>query len=174
MKHNTEEGPCPCARCAAIAGGLTPEEADEQQRAWEIKCLGEQGFFVHYVGQDDASPTGFNAHTHGLHQYDHLDFQLVVPLPPRIGHSVISELANRVKGGERFEAGQVVDKVVCDFNVKLIEAQEDDRKVLRIILPDPEGGLEPEEISEQYGIQYADTPFAVKRKKKPWIASKHK
>ena len=174
MRHNKEKGPCPCARCAAIAGGLSPEEADAQQQAWQIEALGKQGFYVHYITQDDATPTGFNAHSHGLQQYDHLDFQLIVPLPPEIGHSIISDLANRVKGGERFEPGQVLDKVVRNFNVKLIEATESDRKVLRIILPDPQGGLEPEEISERYSVQYADTPFATTKKKKPWIASKYK
>lgn len=163
-----------CARCAAIAAGMTPEEATAAQTDWEIKALGERGFYVHYVNGDDSSPTNFNAHTHGMQEFDnHLDFQLVVPLPPDSVHNIICTLAERVKSGERFVSGQKLDEIIRGFEVKLIEAPEDNRKVLRIILPDPDGKLEPEDINEQYAVQYKDVE-GVTLPKRPWVAYKPK
>lgn len=156
QKHNDSEG-CQCARCAAIAGGMTPDEAAAAQTAWENKALAERGFYVHYVSSDSSSPTNFNAHTHGLQAFgNHLDFQLVIPLPPGIAHNIICSLAERVKDGERFVSGQRLDSVIRNFEIKLVKASENDRDVLRIILPDPHGKLEPEEINEQYAAQYED------------------
>jgi len=171
QKHNDPEG-CRCARCEAIAGGMTPDEAAAAQTEWENKALAERGFYVHYVGADSSSPTNFNAHTHGMQAFDnHLDFQLIVPLPPESAHNIICTLAERVKAGERFVSGQRLDKIIRGFEIKLVEAPEDDRKVLRIVLPDPDGKLEPEEINEQYAVQYKDVE-GVKLPKRPWMAYK--
>lgn len=144
---------CNCRRCQMKAEGFSEEEIQEKQRAWEQDCMEKYGFWVHLV-QDDESPTGINIHTHGLETYDHPDFQLIVPLPQQFAHSIVSDLANRVKNGERFSAEQNVDKVIKQWPVKLIDAEESGRKVLRIVLPDPDGKLERDEINDQYAIQY--------------------
>lgn len=168
----------PLARCQAIASGMTPEEADAQQREWENRCLVDNGFYVHLVGQDDTSPTNFQAHTHGLDQFDdHLDFQIIIPLPPEIVHGVLTVLGERVKQGERFAAGELVEKVLQGgVKVKLVEATEDNRKVLRVVIPDPRGRVEPNEINEQYGVQYADIEGVTlpPKKERPWVAYKMK
>jgi len=178
MKKHDESGQCPCARCRAIASGMTPEEADAQQRDWENRCLVDNGFYVHLVGQDNGSPTNFNAHTHGLDRFDdHLDFQVIIPLPPEIVHGILTVLSERVKEGERFAPNQLVDKVLTGgVQVKLVEAKEDNRKVLRVILPDPRGKVEPNEINEQYGTQYADVEGVTlpPKKERPWVPYKVK
>lgn len=176
MNNDEVDVSCKCARCRAIAGGLTPQEADAQQAAWQAKCLEEKGFFVHYVGGDSESPTGFNAHTHGLEFIDHLNFQLVVPLEPLAGHTVLSTLAERVKSGEKFVANQLVNGILHNYPIKLVEAAEDSRKVLRVILPDPSGKVEPEEINEQYSQQYKGVEGVTlpSKPKAPWIAYKPK
>ena len=173
MNNNNHEDPnqCNCARCRAIASGMTPEEADQQQRDWENNCLIERGFYTHMVG-DPESPTHFNAHTHGLDQFDdHLDFQVVVPMPQQVVHSILCILSDRVKEGERFSAGDIVNEVIQDHPIKLVEATEDERKVLRVILPDPSGNLEPDEINEQYSAHYLGVAGVTlkPRPKKPWI-----
>jgi len=173
MQKHDDPG-CRCARCEAIAAGMTPDEAAIAQLEWEAKALAERGFYVHYVGVDPSSPTNFNAHTHGMQAFDnHLDFQLIVPLPPEYAHNIICTLAERVKSGERFVSGQKLDKIIRGFEIKLIEAPEDDRRVLRIILPDPNGKLEPDEINEQYVVQYKDVE-GVSIPKRPWMAYKPK
>lgn len=170
QNHDDPEG-CQCARCAAIAAGMSPDEAADAQIEWENKAIAERGFYVHYVSADSSSPTNFNAHTHGLQAFgDHLDFQLVVPLPPDTAHGIICTLVERVKSGERFVSGQNIDEVIQGFEIKLIEASEDDRRVLRIILPDPKGKLEPNEIDEKYSVQYKDVEGVVLPKR--WTAYK--
>jgi Domain of unknown function (DUF4262) len=159
MKHN-KSGTCKCSRCAAIAAGKTPAQADAEYQKWERENLRKHGWICHFVTADAASPTGFNLHTHGLQEnYQHADFQIVVPLPQKVGHSILITLADRVKAGERFEADKKVDGVITDpdgegMPVKLIEATECGRPVLRVILPDPRGKLDLGEIDDQYVKQY--------------------
>ena len=52
----------------------------------EKELLKKYGWFPHKVTEyDPQSPTGFNMHTHGiLENFDHPDFQIVVPGPDQI------------------------------------------------------------------------------------------
>jgi hypothetical protein len=158
MKH-TNSGTC-CQRCETIAAGATPAEADAQRREWTEANMQKHGWFADLVEQDPDSPTGFNLHTHGLQEnHHHPDFQIVVPLPAKVGHALLITLADRVKAGERFAAGQKIDGVIEGAGelVKLVVATEGDRRVLRVILPDPAGKLELGEINAQNARQYQDT-----------------
>lgn len=171
QKHKS--GACKCAKCDARELGLTEDEIKAAETEWVKSALDKYGFYVHFVSEDDSSPTGFNTHTHGLQSFDdHLDFQIVFPLPANVAHGVISNIAKRVKEGERFLSGQYVSEVVGGgLDVKLIEALESDRKVLRIILPDSNGNLEPSEINESFSVQYKDIE-GVTVTKRPWKAYK--
>lgn len=155
-KKHTGKSSCNCARCAAIAAGKTPAQADAERRAWTETQIKKHGWIVHFVaGGDEQSPTGFNAHTHGLQEnYQHKDFQLVIPLPEKVAHPIFIELADRVKAGEKFVAGQKVDDIIQGMQVKLIDAVECGRPVLRVILPDKNGKLDLGEIAEPYAQQY--------------------
>jgi hypothetical protein len=171
MNH---ENHCKCAHCESIAAGVSEEEATKAIIEWQDKCLAERGFYVHMVGDDPVTSKNFNAHSHGLQALDnHLDFQIVLPLPPKVAHNLICILADRVKAGEKFSAGQIVEHVVRGMNVKLVEVQENDRNVLRVILPDADGKVEPDEIFEEFAFQYEGVP-GVSIKKKPWVAQKLK
>jgi hypothetical protein len=125
-------------------------------RDWEEANIREYGWFVHFIVQDAETPTGFDAHTHGLRETcGHLDFQIVIPLPEKVAHGILINLADRVKAGEKFVAEQTVADVLAnDLLVKLIEATEGGRQVLRVILPDKKGKVEFAEISEPYVKQY--------------------
>lgn len=161
MENHTN---CKCSVCSDVSSGLSKEEAIKIRLAWEREAFEKYGFFVHFVEQDDSSPTNFNVHTHGMEAYDHLDFQIVIPLHAETAHTIISDIANRVKNGERFFAGQNVSKLIRGFDVKLIEAHECQRKVLRIVLPDKFGKLEENEISGNFALQYKDENFTFQQK----------
>jgi hypothetical protein len=152
MKDHQDD--CKCGICENIKSGMDRQEALNRLVDLENKAMLKHGFYVHLIADDFSSPTNFNAHSHGMESFDHLDFQLIVPLPNHIAHNIISTLVERVKSGERFFDGQRLDKIIQNFEVKLIEATESDRKVFRIVLPDPNGKLELEEINEQYIVQY--------------------
>jgi hypothetical protein len=149
---------CHCARCEAIAAGATPAEADAEIQARDADLLKRYGWLAHIVTDDPTSPTGFNWHPHGLQErYDHRDFQIVCPLPPKVAHQIGTTLADRVKAGETFGSGQKLAQIVKgEMLVKLIAATECGRPVLRVILPDPRGKLDLGEIDEQFARQYED------------------
>jgi hypothetical protein len=107
--NESHENSCKCAMCDARELGLTDEQIKASEEEWVKSALDKYGFYIHYVSEDMSSPTGFNAHTHGLQSFDnHLDFQLVIPLPSGVAHQVISNISRRVKDGERFISGQYV------------------------------------------------------------------
>ncbi|MCD8109990.1 MAG: DUF4262 domain-containing protein [Clostridiales bacterium] len=79
-----------------------------------------------------------NAHTHGLERYNHPDFQMVVQYPAEAIGYVLNEFGYRVRSGERFSNGEIVEGIFTDCPVRLEEAVEMDRTVFRIVIPDGE------------------------------------
>ena len=91
-------------------------------------CCGEvENGFVEYA---------CNCHTHGMAQYGHPDFQMVIHANPKDISYILNTLGMRVKNGERFKAGDMVSGIFLDCDVRLDEFEECDRKVLRVIIPD--------------------------------------
>lgn len=80
-----------------------------------------------------------NAHTHGMEIYGHLDFQIVLALDPQITGALLNDMGLRVQAGEKFKAGDVISDLISNYDVKLVEAEETGRTVLRILLPDKNG-----------------------------------
>ncbi len=92
----------------------------------------------------DKEETGFlqyacNAHTHGMEKYEHQDFQMVLSYPPKEIMYILNSLGFRVQAGERFSSGDYVSGIYLDCDLKLIEFEESERKVLRVIVPDKFG-----------------------------------
>ena len=54
---------------------------------------------------DEFLPYACNAHTHGMQQYQHPDFQLVLMLPPEEIGRILNTLGMRVQRGESFHDG---------------------------------------------------------------------
>jgi hypothetical protein len=57
------------------------------------------------------------------------------------------------KGGS-FKAGDVSFDIIKDYPVTFIDAVENERKVLRIIFPDPSGCIKKEEMDDLYKKQW--------------------
>lgn len=107
----------------------------------------EIDWIIHAVANGVYCPTsgtiedGFvenacNFHTHGMEQYGHLNFQVVLELPAEDIGYILNTLGQRVQAGEYFEDGQYVSGIFedCDIRLKLFE--ETGRQVLRVIIPD--------------------------------------
>ena len=77
-----------------------------------------------------------NAHTHGMGQYGHMDFQMVVQYSDESICRILNTFGLWVQQGRKFNDGDVVSGVFEDCTVRLEEFDECDRKVLRIIIPD--------------------------------------
>lgn len=156
MNHKEK---CECETCNDVAAGMTYEEAMIKRKEWENNCLKEVGWFAHYVGDDKNYPTEFNAHTHGLvEKYNHRDLQIVVPLPPAVCHGIFWNIIKRIEKGEKFKSGDVISDIAeNDYKTKFVNAWENDRPVLRVIIPDKDHNLDRGKFtSEFFDLQYAD------------------
>ena len=85
----------------------------------------EMNWIIHYV-IDTIGPGGIiNAHTHGMEQYKHYDFQVVLNFPKEHIAYLLNSMGKRVQNGEKFSPGDLVTGIY-----------ETGRDVLRIIIPD--------------------------------------
>ncbi len=103
-------------------------------------------------------PYTCNAHTHGMENYNHLDFQIVLHLGHREIMRILNTLGLRVQAGERFRAGDMVSQIYEDCNIRLDEYEVCGRKVLRVIIPD-KNNVFPEDMRcmEPYRLQLLPT-----------------
>lgn len=99
-----------------VANGVTCEECGEVENSFIPGCC--------------------NAHTHGMEKYGHQDFQLVLALPPQEIGRILNTFGRAVQNGSKFYNGQFVNGIYEDCAVQLLEFDEGDRRVLRVIIPD--------------------------------------
>lgn len=125
-------------------------------------------WIIHYVAngaccecgnvESEFIPYACNAHTHGMERYDHPDFQLVLNYPPQEIARILNTMGLRVQSGERFQAGDLVEGIYLDCPVRLDEAEECGRTVLRVVIPDKHNIFpEDERCMERYRIQMLPT-----------------
>lgn len=135
----------------------TQEQREQEVNDWHKKQVEKHGWYVHYVtSDDDESPTGTNIHTHGIREtFNHPDLQIVIPLPQEVVMSVLHVAVNRIKEGESFSEGMRRSNILAgDYDVTFIKAKENGREVIRIVLPDADGNLHPESITDNFAKQY--------------------
>jgi hypothetical protein len=126
------------------------------------QMMEEHGWIVHYVFETDKREFNglCNIHTHGLEQnFDHPDFQVVLPLDPKVIHPVLSGMVADVKQGKQFLANVRDNRVLSGMDVMFKEFEENGRTVLRLIVPDPNGLLPDQEgCQEPYSRQFEELP----------------
>lgn len=132
-------------------------EDAEKLIEWQKKCLLLHGWYMHYVYDDQNSPYSVNIHTHGLiENFNHPDLQVCMPLPKKIIHNIVVEIVNRIKERTLFidKDQNYGDILAGGYRVKFIDAIENGRPVLRMILPDKAGHLEYLDMGPEYQEQY--------------------
>lgn len=140
----------------------------------EKSLIEKYGFFSHLVMDDlTVGPSQTNYHTHGIPlSQDHHDIQIIVALPPDIFNNIIHSVFNYIKKGNKIETNKKYDGFIHNFTVEFTWAIENDRDVLRMILPDPEGRTSREEISFPYTYQWMhtyDEPQMDVRDSESWL-----
>ena len=94
-------------------------------------------WIIHYIIDDHGPfPNLCNAHTHGMEEYNHLDFQVVINFPAEHYCYLLNTIAMRVKKGEIFQDGDMVSGLYTDCDIRLKQVRETGRDVLRLIIPD--------------------------------------
>lgn len=152
MVLNNPHSDCVCEICS---GKKTLADAEKMAEKAMAKC----GWYAHLVGGDDCSPTGFNYHTHGfVESFDHLDIQIVLPMPQDLCHSVANTVVKNIKKkGQKYSPGKLYDNIMKGYNVEFQYATECGRRVLRLLLPDKNGKSKDSE-TEQYRLQWNKGP----------------
>lgn len=130
---------CTCMACQHGMEGLSD---------FEHNAVRKFGWWVHLLTESDpSSPTGFNMHTHGVAEfYGHTDFQCVFPhIDPSYIMAFWNDMINDIKQGQRFLPDIDYPGYAEDgYFIRFIEAVEDGRPVLRMLIPNTAGRYEAE------------------------------
>jgi hypothetical protein len=111
------------------------------------EAIDRQGWAAHVVFRDDAT----DYHTHGLvESFECPDIQFYIFTDPLALDVIARRIVDRIKAGTTISNGMLLKGVykietpsgLVDFGVRLIEAIESERTVLRVILPDRHGCLD--------------------------------
>ena len=125
---------------------------------WIIHCVANGACDECGNVENSFIPYACNAHTHGMARYNHPDFQLVLNYPHQEIARILNTMGLRVQSGERFKAGDLVEGIYLDCPVRLDEAEECGRTVLRVVIPDKYNIFpEDERCMERYRIQMIPT-----------------
>lgn len=130
--------------------------------AFEQEQLHKEGWVAHFkYGTPEEQLNGLaDVHTHGLSSsFGHKDLQVVLPLEPKLIYSIFSNIVSDIKEGAIYRSNIRNPKVLNGYDVVLKEFDDNDRTVLRVILPDP-NGLFPDEKGciHPYNKQYEELP----------------
>ncbi len=158
--HNAMIEECGCSVCEAIARGLTKDEAFAEILKQEQQDIHNHGWYAHYVMEDLSEvPIGMNNyHTHGMvESFGHLDFQIVIPIPPKTVHDIFYTLIDLVKEGNCFASVNQSGKILNGYNVAFARATENGREVIRVILPAANGTLDRDKMTDGWELQWEET-----------------
>ncbi len=147
-EHEDHEN-CECYICK---NGL------EKAREWERECMEKYGWYCHFIFDDKDSPYGRNVHTHGMPlSFGHLDLQIMGAISDKLSHTVLCRVVERIEKGEKFKDGDKIKGIANDtMDILFVKIRENDRDVLRIILPDPKGNVDADKIDSHWVGQYHD------------------
>ena len=128
--------------------GLAVREIEEREKEW----LREYGFYIHYViPMEESDSELINCHTHGLKEsFGHEELQVVLPINQRIVSGVIHSAVNLIRKGKKFSDGDRIGCVLEGYDVLIKRVLEDDRVVMRLILPDAVGKFPGDEGCGEY------------------------
>lgn len=84
---------------------------------------------------DDIPEYILNSHTHGMYEYFHREFQVLLALDASEICRLLETLCRRVEAGEAFSPGDMVTGLY-ECAVRLDAAIENGENVLRLIIPD--------------------------------------
>lgn len=134
MKKHTRTHNCECISCKK------GKEALEKMQEESIK---KYGWYIHFVFNDKMCPSGVNVHTHYLEEsFDHKDIQICINLKPELIHMILANIVQKIKEGVKYEPGKKYAGIVEGFKLEFIDAIENGRRVLRLLIPDENGKYE--------------------------------
>ena len=138
----------------------TNKKIDKTQKPnWVIHGI-KNGLRCDISGEviQDMIPYAADFHTHGMEQYNHPDFQLVLDYDEVTACYILNTLGERVRAGERFKAGDYVKNIFEDCDVRLDAREAHGCNILRVIIPDSNNIFPDEDGCDMfYWVQLLDT-----------------
>lgn len=131
--HKHDDG----RKCDACSKG------NEYVKNKQKESMEKYGWYCHCITDGDYTPFGVNFHTHGFPEtFGVPDVQLCIPIDPQDMHRIVWQLAELLRKGMKIGVGDFPDSGIFPkpYVAKFIEVEEGDRKVLRLIVPDKNGG----------------------------------
>lgn len=121
------------------------------------------GFVIHNVFPDSEKEILWSHHTHGLKEnFNHTDLEIVLPISPQLAGSLLHGMVEQIKEGKSFENKLISSEVIENFDVQLFRTTENDREVIRVILPDANGKFPgDQDCSEVYKNQLDDITTSI-------------
>lgn len=144
---------CGCDVCQSVIEGKSRTEAIQEHQEREKKSVEKYGFYVRLI--DGEGPYGGIYNTYMLPEsFGHPDLQIVLSLDPQVAMSIINRCVDKIKSGMTFEPNKVYADVLNDYGVKFVPCFDEERKILRIIMPDAQNNLDQDVIQEGFAEQY--------------------
>ncbi|MDO4650887.1 MAG: hypothetical protein Q4B26_19800 [Eubacteriales bacterium] len=114
--------------------------------------------------EDDFLPYTCNAHTHGMENYHHLNFQMVIAYPQKEIMRILNTLSCMVRDGRKFQDGELVEKIYEDCKIRLDKRIEEGEEIFRVVVPDKNNLLpEDENCGYPYSMQTSDVEDLYKK-----------
>lgn len=101
-----------------------------------------------------------NAQTIGMDKYNHPEFQLVLNMDHKMILYILNSLGMKVQTGSVFKDGDIIDDLFEGYNAKIKEFVEDEKRVLRVLIPDANHKF-PEDEGCQQEYTYQALPIEV-------------
>lgn len=138
-KHDTN---CSCVIC---------RQGMDAYKKWEQEMMQKSGWYIHYLPGDDTCPNSINIHTHGLQEsFGHPDLQICISLPQNTAGGILHDLVARIKKGERLTVDKIYKDIRQQYDFKFIDAHEDGRPVLRLLIPNPRNAYDGKVYQAQF------------------------
>ena len=114
---------------------------DHIQRTLDADFFLQHGWYYHIDSGKQACHLQANIHTHGLFEkYGHPDFQVTIFMSDTQIEELFGHLVAKLEQGHQFKAKQNYDGLLINNQpLSFLMAQEDRRKVLRVIIRDQFG-----------------------------------
>jgi hypothetical protein len=119
-------------------------------RKKEVDLIEQFGFVTRFITDDYKCPFGINYCTHGLYRtFKHPNLQICFQIDARIAHDLFHIVVNMIRDGKKFVAGKKYSGIAEGYNTEFIDAIENGRPVLRMLIPDKDGTYSEPIFSKQ-------------------------
>lgn len=110
---------------------------------WWEEMEKKLGWYAHFIFDDPSYPYSVNIHTHLFpDKFGHPDLQICYPLSKESAYNLLLSIAETIRVGKFLAPGMVYSDLLMNYKVEIAEAEDDGRKVMRIIFPDKEGNIQ--------------------------------